>query len=87
MNQDQQRIVSQKIQKDAMFVQAYMAEVTSKRNMRKESIDIAAKALSFNNKEGYTADDLINTADRIYTYLAQDGELSDIKENKITTLS
>ena len=85
MNQEQQRIVSSKIQKDAMFVQAFMAEITAKRNMRKESIDIAARALSIGGK-GYDADTLINTADRVYTYLSQDGELSDVKENKITTL-
>jgi len=94
MNSFQQKVVSERIAKEQAFVGAFMQEITAKRNIRTQSIETAirltasaAKVAGAEQPEDLTQD-VIDTADRIYKYVTQDGQLSDISEEaKIKTLS
>lgn len=77
MNAEQQKLVSQKIQRDRDFSNIYMGEITMKRNMRKDAIDTAIRIAQLGKTTPDTAQ-TIKDAEAIYKYFTQDGQLSDL---------
>lgn len=81
MNAHQQKIVSEKIQKDTVFAQAYTNELAQKRQLRKHAIDVANQILNPPHVVGETrssADSLISFAEKVYEFMTKDGDLSNL---------
>ena len=91
MNTHQQSVLKEKITRDAALVQAYMVEVREKRQIRANSLNIAIglsnEKYRQNNELKVSDEAVLESAEKIYKYLSQDGGLIDLsQESKITTL-
>jgi CTP-dependent riboflavin kinase len=80
MNAEQQKAVSQKIQRDRDFANIFMGEIMAKRKMRMDSIETAIRVAQ-QSKTTPDTTQTIKDAEAIYKYLVQDGQLSDLAQS------
>ena len=79
MNAYQQKVVSDKLQKETIFAQAFTNELAQKRQLRKHAIDVANQILNPPHVTGEnrsSAAQLVEYADAVYKFMSEDGDLS-----------
>lgn len=79
MNAEQQKLVSQRVQRDRDFANIFMGEIMAKRKMRMDAIETSIRVAQ-NAKETPDTDKMLSDAEKIYQYLIKDGQLSDLAE-------
>lgn len=96
MNAHQQEIIKQKIQKDSMFMQAYMQDVNNCRNLRTQAMQaaMAMQPRKFNAATGKVTelpdaeiDKVLADAQKIYMFYTQDGKFEDLAAEAKVQLS